>query len=157
MTFSPFSPVVCMRPLWSLATKHELAKKNVAVQLLSPKTSLPITDLDAYLVTAKHAKIRRSSLLIPTEDAFVTGALHNIRRDGAPYWSHAIYPLPHAFIPRIYECVLGYLAVLVGGRQGSVVAGINKSMHEEYSTTGFDIRQGGGSRFMFGPIYMQHA
>jgi hypothetical protein len=44
---------------------------------------------DAYLVTTKLAKIRRPSLLIPTEDSFVRSALHNIGRDGAPYWSHA--------------------------------------------------------------------
>jgi hypothetical protein len=30
----------------------------------------------------------------------------------------------------VYEWVLGYLAVLIGGREGSVVAGINKGMHE---------------------------
>ena len=96
---------------------------------------MSITDLDAYLVTTKLAKIRRSSLLIPTEDAFVKGALHNIGRDDAPYWSHA-YPPPSTCVftlidDRIYEWVLGYLAVLVGGREGSVVTGINKRMHED--------------------------
>lgn len=32
---------------------------------------------------------------------------------------------------RVYEWVLGYLTVLIGGRDGSVVAGINKRMHED--------------------------
>ena len=96
---------------------------------------MSITDLDAYLVTTKLAKIRRSSLLIPTEDAFVKGALHNIGRDGAPYWSPA-YPPPSTCIftlidDRIDEWVLGNLPVLVGGCDGSVVAGINKRMHED--------------------------
>jgi hypothetical protein len=31
---------------------------------------------------------------------------------------------------RVYEWVLGYLAVLVGGREGPVVAWVNKRMHE---------------------------
>ena len=94
---------------------------------------MPVTDLDADLVTTKLAKIRRSSLLIPP--AFVKGALHNIGRDGAPYWSHA-YPPPSTCVftlidDRIDEWVLGNLPVLVGGREGSVVAGINKRMHED--------------------------
>ena len=83
------------------------------------------------MVTTKLAKIRHSSLLIPTEDAFVRGVLHNIGRDGAPYWSHAYPPAQNAADDRIYEWVLGYLSVLVGGREGSVVAGINKRMHED--------------------------
>ena len=32
---------------------------------------------------------------------------------------------------RVYAWVLGYLSVLVGGREGSVIAGINKRMHED--------------------------
>jgi len=32
-------------------------------------------------------------MLIPTEDAFVRAALHNIGRDSSPYWSHAYPPL----------------------------------------------------------------
>lgn len=83
------------------------------------------------MVTTKLAKIRRSSLLIPTEDAFVRGVLHNIGRDGSPYWSHAYSLSGSVLIYRVCEWVLGYLSVLVGGREGSVVAGINKRMHED--------------------------
>jgi hypothetical protein len=32
---------------------------------------------------------------------------------------------------RVCEWVLAYLSVLIGGREGSVVAGINKRMHED--------------------------
>jgi hypothetical protein len=35
-------------------------------------------------------------MLIPTEDAFVRGVLHNIGRDGAPYWSHAYIKPPES-------------------------------------------------------------
>jgi len=45
-----------------------------------------------------------------------------------------IHLLPPAFFTliddRIDELVLGILPMLVGGREGSVVAGINKRMHE---------------------------
>jgi hypothetical protein len=70
--------------------------------------------------------------LIPTETAFVRAALGNIGSDGSPYWSHA-YPPPKigsVIDVRIYEWFLGYVVVLVGGREGSLVAGINKKMHE---------------------------
>jgi 17beta-estradiol 17-dehydrogenase / very-long-chain 3-oxoacyl-CoA reductase len=98
--------------------------------ILKSTPSTSNTDIDAYLVTTKLAKIRRSSLLIPTEDAFVRGVLHNIGRDGSPYWSHAYSLSRSMLIYRVCEWVLGYLSVLVGGREGSVVAGINKRMHE---------------------------
>lgn len=99
----------------------------------TPKSmpSISNADVDAYLVTTKLAKIRRSSLLIPTEDAFVRGTLHNIGRDGAPYWSHAYFLSGSVLMNRMCEWVLGYLSVLVGGREGSVVAKINKRMHED--------------------------
>lgn len=57
---------------------------------------------------------------MPTENAFVRSALHNIGRDGATYWSHALY-----------EWVIAVPALLIGGREGSVVVGINKKMHED--------------------------
>src|SRR5277367_109867 len=69
--------------------KTRASKQKRHSSTLESTISCFITDVDAYLVTTKLAKIRRSSLLIPTEDAFVHGALHNIGRDGAPYWSHA--------------------------------------------------------------------
>ena len=90
---------------WSLATKYELANKNIVVQYLSnspihsPPCHVPpvsctgiLLIADAYLVTTKLAKIRHPSLLIPTETAFVRAALHNIGRQGSPYWSHAYHP-----------------------------------------------------------------
>jgi hypothetical protein len=66
-------------------------KRRSATPQSAPLLPAQLTP-DAYLVTTKLAKIRRASLLIPTESAFVRSVFHNIGRDGAPYWSHAYVP-----------------------------------------------------------------
>jgi hypothetical protein len=76
---------------------HLLQNTNSQVKISSFNISVNHffinSNVDAYLVTTKLAKIRRASLLIPTEKAFVAGVFHNIGRDGATYWSHAYaYP-----------------------------------------------------------------
>ena len=39
-------------------------------------------------------------------------------------------PMRVAVDSSVYEWVLGYLAVMVGGREGPIVARVNKRMHE---------------------------
>jgi 17beta-estradiol 17-dehydrogenase / very-long-chain 3-oxoacyl-CoA reductase len=91
---------------------------------------LQTLNIDAYLVTTKLAKIRKPSLLVATENAFVRSALHNIGRDGATYWSHAYVNISKEANQRLYEWFLAYVTPLVGGLQGAVVIRINKAMHE---------------------------
>jgi 17beta-estradiol 17-dehydrogenase / very-long-chain 3-oxoacyl-CoA reductase len=99
---------------WSSALAAELAPHGITVHLVH-----------SYLVTSAMSKIRRTSLLVPSERAFVKSVLAKIGRrggsigyaySGSPYWSHALL-------------LAGILGVL--GPYGSFLMGQNRKMHEQ--------------------------
>ena len=98
---------------WSTALASELQPHGVTVQLVQ-----------SYLVTSAMSKIRRPSLMVPSAKVFVKTVLRSIGRSGGaqgfawtstPYWSHAIM-----------QWGISTFATLTG----TLVAGINKGMHE---------------------------
>ncbi|KAK5074958.1 hypothetical protein LTR64_001163 [Lithohypha guttulata] len=97
---------------WSNALASELEDKGITVHFVQ-----------AYLITSAMSKIKRASLIVPSERAFVKSALSKIGRrggsvgysySGSPYWSHAV-------------AAFG-ITYLLGPMNGFLL-GINKSMH----------------------------
>jgi len=97
---------------WSSALASELADKGITVHFVQ-----------AYLITSAMSKIKKASLVVPTEKAFVRSALSKIGRrggsvgyaySGSPYWSHAI--------------VTAFLTGVLG-TMGGLLLRINKNMH----------------------------
>lgn len=97
---------------WSNALASELADKGITVHFVQ-----------AYLVTSAMSKIKRASLIVPSEKTFVTSALNKIGRtggsvgysySGSPYWSHAL---------------VAFGVIYVLGPTNKWVQSVNKSMH----------------------------
>ena len=97
---------------WSNALASELQDAGITVHFVQ-----------AYLITSAMSKIRRTSLFVPSERAFVRSALSKIGRrggsvgyafTGSPYWSHA-------------AVTAGITGVL--GPMSGLLLGVNKKMH----------------------------
>lgn len=97
---------------WSNALAGELSGTGITVHFVQ-----------AYLITSAMSKIKKPSLIVPSEKSFVRSALSKIGRSGgsvgyaytgSPYWSHAI-------------TTFGIIYVL--GPMSKLLLGINKSMH----------------------------
>ncbi|KAL8906689.1 MAG: hypothetical protein Q9207_001875 [Kuettlingeria erythrocarpa] len=98
---------------WSTALASELQPHNVTVELVQ-----------SYLVTSAMSKIRKSSMMVPSAKVFVRTVLSSVGRTGGaqgwawtstPYWTHALM-----------QWGIGSVA----GINDSLVAGVNKGMHE---------------------------
>lgn len=98
---------------WSTALGAELAPHGVTVELVQ-----------SYLVTSAMSKIRKPSYMVPSARNFVKAVLGRLGRTGGaqgwgwtstPYWSHAI---------------MQWALVTFTGISNTVVAKMNKSMHE---------------------------
>jgi 17beta-estradiol 17-dehydrogenase / very-long-chain 3-oxoacyl-CoA reductase len=97
---------------WSNALASELEPSGITVHFIH-----------SYLVTSAMSKIRRSSLLVPSEKPFVRSVLSKIGRrggsigyaySGSPYWSHGLM-------------MAGIISVL--GVYSEWLAGKNRKMH----------------------------
>lgn len=97
---------------WSNALAGELEGTGITVHFVQ-----------AYLITSAMSKIRRASIVVPTEKNFVRSALSKIGRTGGsvgyaytgtPYWSHAVVTFGITYI-------LGPMNVLL--------LSVNKKMH----------------------------
>jgi len=91
---------------FSTALAEEVRKHGITVQCVNP-----------YFVVSKMSKIRTSSIMIPTPDAFVSASLNRVGLAGgarfvsrpagsAPYWSHSL---------------LEYFVGMLGWKQATVI------------------------------------
>lgn len=97
---------------WSSALASELLDTGITVHFVQ-----------AYLITSAMSKIKKASLVVPSEKTFVRSALAKIGRrggsigyafTGSPYWSHAV--------------VTAFLTGVIG-TMGGFLMDINKNMH----------------------------
>lgn len=97
---------------WSSALASEVLDAGITVHFVQ-----------AYLITSAMSKIKKASMVVPSEKTFVRSALSKIGRrggsvgyafTGSPYWSHAVVT-----------------ALLTGvvGTMGGLLLDINKNMH----------------------------
>lgn len=97
---------------WSNALASELADKGITVHFVQ-----------AYLITSAMSKIKRASMIVPSEKTFVRSALSKVGRtggsvgysySGSPYWSHAM---------------VAFALIYVLGPTNKLVQRVNKNMH----------------------------